>query len=502
MSAFAHLPLGQRIPPSVHGVSCSLPTMRDVIGYEEKDPETLRHLSSGYPRFVVHPYVVELSRHLADTLGLGGQTFWLASSARAADALLAQLGTGQRVAHEGLHGVVHPTQADLYARAKAWLQHTGSFLSSRDAEDHLVRLGLLREPAPEKAGPADARGAVAAVLRRAYPSIGDADLILSHTGMSAFHAAWRAVSALQAGRGRTVWIQLGWLYLDTTALMRKFAASPGDFVQLPDVHDLGALEAAFARHAGRVAGVVTETPTNPLGQTPDVPALAALARRHGARVILDPTYVSPFNVDVLPYADVVVNSLTKYAANEGDLIAGAIVVNPAGPDAAALRTACAATAEPLYVRDLSRLAAQIGDYEAVIARTNATAARVVAFLQAHPAVRQVYWSLQPGSREHYLRIARGPGHIGSMISFTLKGPLADFYDRVRLAKGPSFGMKTTLLCPFIYLAHYDLVTSEEGRAVLAANGIEPELLRLALGCEAVEDIIEALREALDATSPP
>ena len=43
MSAFAHLPLGQRIPPSVHGVSCSLPTMRDVIGYEEKDPEILKH---------------------------------------------------------------------------------------------------------------------------------------------------------------------------------------------------------------------------------------------------------------------------------------------------------------------------------------------------------------------------------------------------------------------------------------------------------------------------
>ncbi len=498
MSVFAHLPLGQRIPPSIHGVSCSLPTMRDVIGYEEKDPETLRHLTSGYPRFVVHPYVVQLARHLADTLGCGNQTLWLASSSRAADALLAQLGAGRRIAHEGLHGVVHAPQAELHARAKSWLQHTGSFLSSREAEDHLVRLGLLREVTPEPAGPADARTAVSAVLRRAYPTIGDADLILSHTGMSAFHAAWRAVSALQAARGRTVWIQLGWLYLDTTALLRKFAAAPADFVYLPDVHDLAALEAAFARHEGRVAGIVTETPTNPLVQTPDVPALAALARRHGARVILDPTYLSPFNVEVLPYADVVVNSLTKYAANEGDLIAGAIVINPAGPDAAALREACAATAEPLYARDLSRLAAQIGAYEAVIAQTNATAAQVVAFLQSHPAVRDVYWSLQPKSRDNYLKIARGPDHLGSMIGFTLNVSLAAFYDRVRLPKGPSFGMKNTLLCPFIYLAHYDLVSSKEGRSELAASGIDPELLRLALGCEPAEDIVATLREALDA----
>ena len=57
-------------------------------------------------------------------------------------------------------------------------------------------------------------------------------------------------------------------------------------------------------------------------------------------------------------------------------------------------------------------------------------------------------------------------------------------------------MKTTLICPFIYLAHYDLVTSENGRAFLAANGLSPELLRLSIGCEPAADIITALAEAL------
>ena len=58
-------------------------------------------------------------------------------------------------------------------------------------------------------------------------------------------------------------------------------------------------------------------------------------------------------------------------------------------------------------------------------------------------------------------------------------------------------MKNTLICPFMYLAHYDLVSSSAGRAELAASGIEPDLLRLSLGVEPVDDIIAALAEALE-----
>jgi cystathionine gamma-synthase len=68
---------------------------------------------------------------------------------------------------------------------------------------------------------------------------------------------------------------------------------------------------------------------------------------------------------------------------------------------------------------------------------------------------------------------------------------------VRIAKGPSFGLKTSLLCPFMYLAHYDLVNCPEGRALLERNGIAPDLLRLSVGTEPVEEIIAALAEALD-----
>jgi cystathionine gamma-synthase len=84
-----------------------------------------------------------------------------------------------------------------------------------------------------------------------------------------------------------------------------------------------------------------------------------------------------------------------------------------------------------------------------------------------------------------------------MLSFTLKTPLAPFYDAVRLPKGPSFGMKNSLIIPFFYFAHYDLVKDAAGRAELAAGGIDSDLLRLSIGREPVDDIIATLAEALE-----
>lgn len=175
-------------------------------------------------------------------------------------------------------------------------------------------------------------------------------------------------------------------------------------------------------------------------------------------------------------------------------------MNPAGRDAAALRKALPAELEPVYPRDLSRLAAQIGSTREVLARIHTTTARVATFLESHPAVREVRWALQPVCAANFRRIARTPDATGGVITFTLrrKGALEPFYDHLRLPKGPSFGMKTTLICPFMYLAHYDLVTTPSGLAELAASGVDPDLLRLCCGTEPAEDIIGALAEAFEA----
>lgn len=501
-SRFSPLPLGQTIPASPHAVSCSLPTMRAVRGYEEKDPEIVRQLTNGYPRFVVHPYTRQLAAHfVASTPALFGRTLWLTSSAAMARALSAHLGAARGpglYTSQGLYGVSHPESADTAALAKTFLQNIGGFLSSREAEDHLVALRLLPAPHPEDVFKGDAGAEIRRQLRAVLPGTNESDLILANCGMSAMHAAFRAVTTVQAPRGRTLWLQLGWLYLDTIAILKKFTANPGDYVYVRDVADLEGLARIFAAHGPRIAGVVAEVPTNPLIQTPDLPAIAVLCRAHGARLLVDPSMSSVFSLNVLPHADLVVCSLTKYTASEGDLTAGLVAVNPTGPDAAALRPAIAAGVEPLYARDAARLAWQIGSTPAVLEKINAATPKVVAFLEQHPAVKEVFWALQAGSRDHYLKLVRTPGATGGMITFTLRQPgaLEKFYDKLLLPKGPSFGMKTTLICPFMYLAHYDLVTTPAGLAELAASKLDPDLLRLCVGLEPVEDIIAALAEAL------
>lgn len=501
MSAFPHLPLGQRIPASLHGVSVSLPTMRDVIGYEEKNPEITRHLTSGYPRFVVHPFSKRAGAHLLRTLGLEGHAIWLTSSIRAAEQLRLHLGEPAALlpAEAPLTGVTFPANDTLSARAKTFLQHTGMFLSSREAEDYLLRVGELSpadaqdEKSFEGYAPANVKGHVA----RFYQHAAASDVFLATSGMNALAAAFRVTADLQRPRGRTRWLQLGWLYLDTIAILQKFTDTPAeDYLYQSDVFDLAALEKLFAAQGDRIAGLITEVPTNPLIQTPDLAAIAELCRRHGVILVVDPTIASPLNIDVLPHCDVVANSLTKYTASEGDVLLGAVVVNPQSPHAADFRARLPGALEPVYSRDIARLASQIGDTTALMAQINRTTPAVVEFLRSHPRIEELYWSHHPASRENYLKLARGADTLGSMISFVVDMPVAQFYDRLTLAKGPSFGMKTTLICPFIYLAHYDLVTSETGRATLAASGLHPELLRLSIGAEPANVIIAALAEAL------
>jgi cystathionine gamma-synthase len=78
----------------------------------------------------------------------------------------------------------------------------------------------------------------------------------------------------------------------------------------------------------------------------------------------------------------------------------------------------------------------------------------------------------------------------------LRGDLEAFYDALAVMKGPSFGTRFTLVCPFMYLAHYDLVTAEEGRKFLSSIGIDPDLIRISVGAEPIEAIIQCFADAL------
>lgn len=502
MSVLQHLPLGRRVPDKLHAVSCNFPTLEDLCGYEERRPETMARMSSGYPRFVVHPLVRRLAEVLEKRLGLSGRRLWLCCSGKAARELvdyLAQPATIGVFCAEGIHCVSHPEDAELTQRAKQFLQHSGRFLAAREAEDVLVRLGELPAVEPEPLFEGDAAAECWRTIANLFPGVGRENAFLVSAGMNAVYSAFRAVEAVQRPRGRDLWVQLGWLYVDSIAIMRKFSAGPDSHLKVRRVDDVAALERLFEEQGARIAGVIAEVPTNPLIQTADVARLRALADEHGAMLVLDPSVVSFFSVNLLPFADIHVTSLTKYAAHEGDVIAGLAVVNPARPDAAALRAALERVHEPAYGRDLARLALQLPTAAAATRRMEATLREVVAFLAGRPEVGRIHWARAAGYAEAFARVARSRESCGGMLSFELKGvPMRAFHDHIRMAKGPSFGMADSLLTPFIWLAHYDLVTTEAGRAELAANDIDPDLIRLAVGLEPASDIIAALGEALDA----
>jgi len=435
---------------------------------------------------------------------LQGKSVCLTASLPLAEQLRAWLGAADaKLIVEGEQAAVAFAPSPEYnARAKAFLQHSGGFVSSRQAEDALVAAGLVPAPKPEACVKEDAAGVVQAALREAYPEAAGDDLFVANTGMNAIHSVFRASNEIQRPRGRTTWIQLGWLYLDTIAILQKFTADPlRDRVVLPDVNNLDALRQVLDARRGQVAGIITEVPTNPLIQSCDVPALADLARAHGVHLVLDVSIASPWNVDVLRYCDVAVASLTKYAASEGDLLMGAAAVNPRGADAAAFRAGLASGIVAPYRRDLARLAYEIREVRRVLARINSSTPKVVEFLERRPEISRVHWALERNARTNFLKVARDGGAVGSMVSFELREiPFSRVYDHLRLAKGPSFGLQNSLCCPFMYLAHYDLVTSDQGRALLAQHSLNPELLRLSVGTEPVGDIIEALGEALDHAS--
>jgi cystathionine gamma-synthase len=499
MDTFRQLPLGQPIPDSPHAVLCSLPRLADVVGYEEGRPETVAAMRTGYPRFLTNPLVAQAQALAAQELGFRQSEVRLVATEALATGLARYVGAGASPARtwRGVWAVEVVADDTLRARAKAYLQHVGAAITSRQAEDILLAAGHLKSAHPEPVFAGDAAGQVGANLAEAF-GVADASApLLTGSGMGAFYAVFEAIRAVQRPRMRKLWLQLGWQYVDTTEVLRKFLGPDERCFYWNDVYDRAGLEAFFHRHGPDLAGVVAEFPNNPLLHTTDLPALYALCARQGAVLVVDPTLASPRVVDVLPHCDVAVNSLTKFAGNQGDVMAGAAIFNPASPFAGELRPVVAASLPAPYPRDLARLAAQIDGYAPLVARATATAARLVDFLRGHPAVREVYWTGAGRGRLNFAGLARELGAVGSVFSFSLNGDLARFYDRVRIVKGPSFGTVFTLLCPFMYLAHYDLVSTPAGRAELAVLGLDPALVRVSIGAEPAGQIEAALTEALE-----
>jgi cystathionine beta-lyase/cystathionine gamma-synthase len=108
----------------------------------------------------------------------------------------------------------------------------------------------------------------------------------------------------------------------------------------------------------------------------------------------------------------------------------------------------------------------------------------------------VHWAYTAPFREAYQRLERTPWRPGGLMTLDLKRPLAEVYDRLALPKGPSFGTAFTLVCPYIHLAHYDLLQSEAGRRQLQHAGIHGNMLRISVGAEPLDSLIEVFDRCL------
>ncbi|MCK9893724.1 PLP-dependent transferase [Frankia sp. AgB32] len=476
-------------------MSVSLPTVADVIGFESADEKTLRHVTAGYPRFRTHRYVAELALLLSGRLGTPVHDLVLVRTARAAAAAAAYAGLPRSsvLVAEGVNAVAARGDTAAAERVREFVKHTGCHLSSREAEGVLVRCRALPTQQDEPLAPDRPEDAISVELARAYGARDAADVFLHNSGMNAVAAAVETLTRVQRERGRKLWLQLGWIFFDTMSIFEKHL-SGADRIVIPDPSDTDAIVATALAHAGDLAGIIGEIPSNPLLQTPDVAAVREVADRAGAAVVLDTSIGTPWNVDVLSFSDVTCESLTKYATGSADVLMGAAVVNAASPFADDLRAGLHEHGDRPFSRDAARVAARIPGYEARIRQVNRNTMAVVEFLEAQNAVRRVEWAYSDRSARNYTKIHRAPSSPGGLVLLDLAVPIEQIYDPLPFPKGPSFGADFTMASPQVFIAHNDMLATVAGREELRERGLHRDMLRISVGIEEPESLIDGLRQ--------
>lgn len=478
--------LGAPVPDSPHATSVAMPLWQHVIGYEEKWPEVVSRLRAGYPRFAIHPSVRALwNAAEAQIAGPGEGAIVLPSertACRCAEFLQEKSGTAARLAaygDSGLWAAIFP-EAERQTVQRFW-QHFGDVLSSRRADAAQAGSGA----------ESPAAAACRAVLRARIAGFAGAEersVYLYSSGMAGMAAALRAVRVHRPGL-KTV--QLGFPYVD--GLKMQTVSGPGAHF-FPVVDDAAYDNIAALAKAGEIAGVFCETPGNPLLETPDLPRLSSILRPHGVPLVVDDTVASFYNLDVLPYADLLASSLTKLVSGVGDVMAGSLIVSSRSPLAAALQAHIAGEHEELlWEGDALALEHNSRDYEERAARINANVALVAEHLRNHPRVAQVWHPSCPGNANYEL-LRKPAGGYGGLLSLVLRdAPRTSetFYNHLHITKGPSLGTNFSLVCPYTLLAHYDELDWAE------SLGISRYLIRCSIGLEDASDIIARFDEALE-----
>lgn len=238
-----------------------------------------------------------------------------------------------------------------------------------------------------------------------------------------------------------------------------------------------------------------ETPTNPTMQIIDIEACAQIAKAKNIILAVDNTFASPYLQNpLLLGADIVMHSVTKYLGGHSDVIMGALVMNDDKlyEQLAFIHNSCGATPGPM---DSFLVLRGIKTLHLRMERHCYNGRKIAEFLKTHPRIETTYW---PGFEDHkgHAIAKKQMKDFGGMISIVLKGASRDETFRIAssfkvFSLAESLGGVESLINHPATMTHASIPKEERERV-----GVVDNLLRLSVGVEDVEDLIEDLKQAL------
>lgn len=325
---------------------------------------------------------------------------------------------------------------------------------------------------------------------RDVPGFSADDVYLYSGGMNAiFHAHETLKATVRSAKS----VMYGFPYVDTLKVLQKFG--PGAiFYGHGSGEDLDDLEHRL-ENGEKILSLFCEFPGNPLLRTPDIARIRRLADKYDFAVVIDETIGNLLNVHVLPYADILVSSLTKIFSGDSNVMGGSMILNPNSRFYRQMKSYLEEHYEDnLFAEDAIYLERNSRDFITRNARVNHNASTIAALLLSHPRVKQVNYPQHSPTRQFYDACRLPDGGYGGLLSATFHSiPDAQaFYDHLDVQKGPSLGTNFTLASPFVLLAHYKELDWA------AEFGCEESLVRFSVGLEESESLRGVFQFALDA----
>ncbi len=282
------------------------------------------------------------------------------------------------------------------------------------------------------------------------------------------------------------------LYGGSYRLFTKVYAQYGIKFHFVPMADLANIEAKIN---DKTRLIWVETPTNPMMNIIDIAGASAIAKKHNVLLAVDNTFATPYLQTPLDLgADLVMHSVTKFLGGHSDVVMGALVVND---DALAeklyfLQNSCGATPGPqdsfLVLRGIKTLHIRIQ-------RHCENGRKIAEYLKTNPKVDKVYWPGFPDHPNHDIA-KKQMRDFGGMVSFTLKDDTIAAANEV-LTRTHLFSLAESLGGVESLIGHPPTMTHASiPREIRLKTGVVDSLIRLSVGIEDADDLIDDLRKAL------